>query len=67
MRWRDTGRNSTLANAERLGEGDRRFRVADRRCRGERNRNGGDLAAPLGALEAVAEARGAIDARLGRS
>jgi HPt (histidine-containing phosphotransfer) domain-containing protein len=30
--------------------------------------NGGDLAAPLAALEAaVAEARGAIDARLGRS
>jgi hypothetical protein len=30
--------------------------------------NGGDLAAPLAALEAaVAEARGAIEARLGRS
>jgi len=45
------------------------FRLADRAAALEESaRNGGDLAAPLAALEAaVAEARGAIDARLGRS
>ncbi|HEX2366148.1 MAG TPA: Hpt domain-containing protein [Bradyrhizobium sp.] len=45
------------------------FRLADRAAALEEMvRNGGDLRAPLAALEAaVAEARGAIDARLGRS
>jgi HPt (histidine-containing phosphotransfer) domain-containing protein len=45
------------------------FRLADRAAALEEvARNGGDLAAPLAALEAaVAEACGAIDARLGRS
>jgi HPt (histidine-containing phosphotransfer) domain-containing protein len=45
------------------------FRLADSATALEEiARNGGDLAAPLAALEAaVAEARGAIDARLGRS
>ena len=57
------------AHTERLGEGDRRVSPRRQRHRiGGEACNGGDLAAPLAALEAaVAEARGAIEARLGRS